>query len=86
MNLLLPGRPTSYLLLVKVENESLKTTPTTLNRPLSLKLKILSDEELPLDLPIIIPRGKRRFTDQVVTLSESGGLTVDGEIKGQWGF
>ena len=41
---------------------------------------------MPLDLPIIIPRGKRRFTDQVVTLSESGGLTVDGEIKGQWDF
>ena len=45
-----------------------------------------SDVESVASRPIIIPRGKARFTDQVVTLSESGELKIDGEIKGQWDF
>ena len=44
------------------------------------------EDELPLDRPILPVRGTRRFTDQVVTLSQSGELRIDGEIKGQWDF
>ena len=44
------------------------------------------EDELPLDRPILPVRGMRCFTDQVVTLSQSGELRIDGEIKGQWDF
>jgi len=43
-----------------------------------------NDVEMVFDRPIIIPRGRARFTDQVVTLSETGELKIDGELKGQW--
>ena len=43
-----------------------------------------NDVEMVFDRPIIIPRGRARFTNQVVTLSESGELKVDGELKCQW--
>ncbi len=43
-----------------------------------------NDVEMIFDRPIIIPRGLARFTYQVVTLSESGELKVDGGLKCQW--
>ena len=43
-----------------------------------------NDLEMVFDRPINLPRESAWFTDQVVTLSETGQLKVDGELKGQW--
>ena len=44
----------------------------------------IEDEDSSSSRSVLPARGRAMFTDQVVQLSETGELKVDGVVKGQW--